>query len=163
MNLDIQQNQSEEFSVQMAGEYDIPQILPLMQDFAEESAWGFTYNAQNAVVLLYNYMTSPETSVLIVRRNSEVVGWAMLAYDNEFHNERVGYLSKFYIAKAARGTTAARMLAHAATHWFDSMNCHESFATATAQIESEGNAFSNLLSKFGYRESGATLSRRRVQ
>ena len=138
---------------------DIQSLLPLVQEFVAESAWGWEYDAEQAKNTLHAYTTNDETVVVFIEENGAPVAFAMLAFDNEFHKERIGYVSKFFVSKAGRKTGAARMLVDCANTWFDLMGCVNVFATATANIKTEGKSFNNLMAKFGYKDCGETLVR----
>ena len=141
---------------------DSLQLLPLIEEFMAESAWGWTFNAKNALETTLNYTTNPETVIIIVKTGDhELCGFAMLAFETDFSDERVGYVSKFYISQKFRKTKAGRMLADSCAAWFDYNKCVDSFATRTANIETQDNAFQNLMGKYGFKPCGDTLVRHR--
>lgn len=136
-------------------------VLPLIKEFMDESEWGWTYNETNCLQTILNYTTNPETVIIVVKTGDHALcGFAMLAFENDFSDERVGYVSKFYISKKFRKTTAARLLNESCCAWFDYHGCVHSFATSTANI-GETKAFNNLMAKQGYKECGQTLVRSR--
>lgn len=132
-------------------------VLPLIKEFVEESSWGWTYNENNSRQSIQLYIENPETDVFLALHD-EPAGFAIVAYDEEFHDERIGYISKFYISKRYRKTRAGRELARATALWFDFHNCRKSFATDTANV-GEGKAFINLMGKYGFHPCGETLVR----
>lgn len=83
----------------------------------------------------------------------------MVAWDYEFSEERIGYVSKFYIDRKFRGTKTARLLTRTISEWMDLMGCVATFATATANIETDKGLFENLFSKFGFKSCGKTIVR----
>lgn len=134
-------------------------LLPLINEFMAESQWAWTYNPRNSLGTILNYTTNPETDIIIVKTGDHVLcGFAMLAWEKDFSDERIGYVSKFYISEKFRKTKAGRMLAQACCAWFDYNNCKASFATSTANI-GEHNAFNNLMAKYGFKPCGDTLAR----
>ena len=137
---------------------DILPLLKIVKAFIDESNWGWKFNEENSLKILYNYMNSDESCVLVpVDRN--IVGFATIAFDDEFHDERLGYISKFYVTKEARGTGAGRALIAACDAWFKANKCDSAFATSTANI-GEGALFKNLLFKNGYAVAGESLTRK---
>lgn len=143
----------------IATKADIPKILPLIIDFISESGWKLKYNGKNSREFLERYIDSDECDVLFIEDGAPI-GFAIVAFDNEFHDERFGYVTKFFIAKEARGTVSGRMLAECMCRWFDHHGCTDTFATSTAMI-GEDRLFINLMGKYGFRECGATLVRSR--
>lgn len=138
-------------------------LLPLIQEFMSESQWGWTYNEKRALQTIFNYTNSEETIIIVsIADEGQISGFAMLAYDVDFQDEKVGYISKFYISKKFRGTQAARSLRDACKAWFDYEGCIHSFVTKTAAIDSKQDAaFLNLMSKGGWAPCGETLVRPR--
>lgn len=135
-------------------------LLPLIKQFMEESHWGWKYNEKRSVQTILNYTTCSETCIIVVTdENGSFAGFAMLAYDVDFSEEKVGYISKFYISPQFRKTLAGRTLAVACSCWFDSIGCVDSFATKTANIKGQDNMFMNLLGKYGWKPCGETLVR----
>jgi hypothetical protein len=139
--------------IRIAVPEDIQKISGMVEEFIKESGWGWTYNEEKTQTSLFNYMGNEETIVLLSPN-----GFAILAFDEDFHDERIGYIQKFYISKSGRKTQEGRELTAASCGWFDFHKCIKSFATDTAFIQ-QGKAFVNLMSKFGFKECGQTLVR----
>ena len=141
--------------IRLARVKDIDDLLPLARKFVSESAWGFEYSEADSTNTFLAYIQNPDTDVLYVEGFK---GFALVAYDQDFCTQRIGYISKFYIAPDARRTEAGRKLTEACTAWFDHHGCFLSFVTDTANIK-QGHAFKNLMAKYGYRVCGDTLCR----
>lgn len=136
---------------------DLKELLGLAEEFVNESNWAWSYSIRRSAAKLLSYIQDEECDIIVVD-DQGLKGWAMIAFDEEFHDENVGYICKFYISKESRGTTAGRELIEACNKWFEGHNCKAIFATATANI-GEGKAFTNLLSKYNYKVCGDTLAR----
>ena len=94
----------------------------------------------------------------MVGKASRLAGIAIVATDDHFIAEPIGYLIKFYVSPDARGSGAARALIGACVDWFDDRHCVDAWATATAGI-GQDDAFINLLGKVGFSPVGPTLRR----
>lgn len=137
----------------------MPSLLQMAKEFIEESDWGWTYDAHASISTFHHYMHADDCALLIALIDGAPCGLATIAHDSEYHHERIGIVSKFYMRKQARKTRAAREMLRAIAAWFDIMGCTHSFATATANIPTEGKAFSNLFKKFGFTPCGEALVR----
>lgn len=136
----------------------IVHILPLVESFVKESAWDWEYDKQASIDTLKDYISNEDADVFLAIDGGDIVGFALVAYDCEFHSDKIGYVTKFYMKE--RGTPLSRELVKNCCSWFDANECDDSFATATANIDSEGKAFSNLMGKFGFKDCGQTMVRR---
>lgn len=140
--------------------HEAERLLPLIEGFMAESQWNWTYNKERSLQTIFNYTNSSETCIIVVTdEDGFFAGFAMLAYDVDFSDEKIGYISKFYISPKFRKTLAGRTLAISCAYWFDSIGCIDSFATKTASINGQDNAFMNLLGKYGWSPCGETLVR----
>lgn len=147
------------FFARKATEHDLIALCTLAEDFVRETKWGYTFSLDSAKNSFLNYIYCDETDVLVVVNETGIIfGLALVALDHEFHNERIGYVSKFYIAPEGRGMSAGRVLASACCDWFDNHDCITSHATQTGNI-GQDKAFENLLSKFGFTSFGNSLVR----
>ncbi len=144
-------------AVKIASYYDIPVLLQLVEEFIKESGWGWTYDKGKSIAMLESYIDSDECAVLLIESDIPA-GFAMVAYGDEFHVERLGYLSKFYVSPHARQSGAGRMLAEACSQWFDCHECKVSFLTSTANINQD-KLFENLFKKKGFSVCGNVMSR----
>lgn len=136
----------------------VTQIANLARVFIEESSYNLTYSEENTTRTLYQFINHPNVAILAVLRENEVAGFSILSRDNEFHNEYFGYLIKFYVSPKHRGKGVGRELMQETVDWFDSTDCINSFATASANI-GQDQLFRNLLKKFGYSQDGEQLIR----
>jgi N-acetylglutamate synthase-like GNAT family acetyltransferase len=138
---------------------DIPEILDLVRAFIAESDWGWTYNQDNSIKTLTTYIMDDDSDVFVVG-DKKAGGFATVAFDNNFHSEKVGSIVKFYIHPDFRKTTAARELTSACVQWFKDAGCSDDFVEATGNIKSQSVLFENLMKKFGYQPFGCSLHRR---
>lgn len=136
----------------------ISDTLLCVEEFIKESGYELTYSYKNSIDYITGLIMDESCGGIVIYLDNEVAGFATFGYDTEFHNERFGYLMKFYVRKQYRGTTVGRKLIEEITKWFDANNCIESFATSTAAI-GEDQQYVNLLSKYGYSTCGRTLKR----
>ena len=146
-----------EVTSRVATEKDMRDILPLVAEFAEESDWGFTYNKENSIKILNNYLNHPGADVVLCYYGHMPIGVATVAADQEYHDELIGYVSKFYIAKAGRRLGAGRKLNEFLNEWFKEQGCVVSFSTGTAKVPEQGVAFNNLFKRSGYESCGEAL------
>ena len=135
-------------------------VLISIEEFINESNLPITYSKYNSIKYLANLLGDMGTKILVVSTALGPAGFAIIGYDNEFHEERFGYVSKFYIRKQHRGTEAGRLLTESMCKWFDENECVTSFATATAGIQ-EDQLFINLLRKYNFLQGGTVLTRNR--
>ncbi len=137
---------------------DLPVLLAIAETFVAESALGYRFDPSRAEQAFWLHMVEPSADVLVIEGDSGLAGFAIVATDDHFTAEPVGYLVKFYIRPEARGSDAGRTLTAACVDWFDGRACVDAWATATAGIGQDG-AFINLLGKFGFAPAGPTLRR----
>jgi len=134
---------------------DMPELLQFAQNHIAESDWGYHYNEQRAIASFDKYITCDETDVLLY----EGKGHAIVAWDDEFHDERLGYILKFYVSPEARGKGVSRELMGACNAWFDHYGCEETIVTD--DFGKNGNKiFKNLAAKYNYHPNGEVLIRR---
>lgn len=134
---------------------DIPLLLELAKEHIAESDWDYHYNEQKARASFYKYIMCNETDVLLY----EDKGHAIVAWDDEFHDERLGYILKFYISHSARGKGASRELMKACNEWFDHYGCEETIVTDDFG-KNGSKIFKNLAAKYNYHPNGEVLIRR---
>ena len=146
-------------TVRRATEGDLPRLLAVASQLGEETHWPWRFSAKNAGNLMHAYISAEDTEALIAYLHGEPAGLALIAWDYEFSEEPIGYISKFYVAPFARGTPVARAMMRAACAWFDHHGCVSAFAMGTANIPSQGQRFNNLLGKFGFSPCAKTLVR----
>ncbi len=144
--------------IRPANIYDIANLCTLAQQFVIENKWDYTFSKENAERSFYNYMFSGETDVFVCDLDGVLVGFALVAIDVDFHNEKMGYVSKFYVCKEHRGKSIGRKLIEYCCEWFDKHGCVTSHATETGNI-GENKLFSNLLKKYRYKFCGESLVR----
>ena len=140
---------------------DIPVLLALAETFVAESALDYRFDPARAERAFWLHMVEPSADVLVVDSDDGLAGLAIVATDDHFTAQSVGYLVKFYVLPRHRRTSAGRRLIAACVGWFDARACVDAWATATAGIGQDG-AFVNLLGKVGFVPVGPTLRRQRV-
>lgn len=138
---------------------DIPEMVKIGCDFLQESAWGWTYNEDNAERTFYLSIVHPETDTLVVTDDEgKILGVCIVSFETDFQSEHVGDIIEFYITKEGRGNGAGRALVQAACDWFDKNKCVNVFVKSTANI-GQGKAFENLFSKYGFKIFSTVLVR----
>jgi GNAT superfamily N-acetyltransferase len=131
--------------------------MEMAEEFVAESGHGWTYDSIITEHTYRSYLGNAVTDIIIIEDKGKVCGAAMVAYDRDFCLEVQGYVSKFYIKPAHRGTMAGRMLCEAITAWFRTHSCWAAFATATAAV-GQDKQFVNLFAKFRWSPCGDTLA-----
>lgn len=137
----------------------VDRLVVAIEEFVNESNYEIEFNERRTRDTLYAYISSEDCGVVLVEHEGALAGFALLALDRDFHNEIFGYIIKFYIREPFRKLGYDRLLAEKCGAWFEQMNVHSVFATATANI-GEDKLFTNLLKKYGFEELGPTLYRR---
>ena len=137
---------------------DLPVLLALAETFVAESALGYRFDPASAERAFWLHMVEPSADVLLVDGDGGVAALAIVATDDHFTAEPIGYLVKFYVMPDARGTGVGRALIDACVRWFDERTCVDAWATATAGI-GQDRAFVALLGKVGFSPVGPTLRR----
>lgn len=133
---------------------DLPTLLKLAQRHISESDWNYTYNENKAIASFVKYIESKESDVLLLGDK----GLAIIAYDDEFHDERLGYIMKFFIDPTVKG--AGRQLMDACDAWLEIHGTQEDVATDS--FGPKGNKlFKNLMAKYDFFPSGEVLTRRK--
>ena len=149
----------EVLSITKFNSYETAEVSILTEQLINESSHPVTYNEENTLNTLSNYIENGDSDVLVVyNAKGRVLGFALVARTNEGHNEYFGYLVKFYIAPESRKSRAAVHLMRAVQEWFRHHKCVACFATATAGIGRD-DAFVKLMKKFKYEEIGPTMMR----
>lgn len=137
---------------------DLPGLLEIAKEFIAETGYGWTYDEDAASRRFLLHIEYPEGAVIVAEESGELAGLAILAHDQDFMAQRLGYVVKFYVRAPYRGTIAARGMVVGAVEWFQHNLCWMAFATATANI-GEDKLFANLFGKFGFKAIGPTLIR----
>ncbi len=135
----------------LAVESDLPQLVTIGKEFMAEGRWGWTYSDRNAARTFLMAILHNECDVIVIDKDGEIIGMAVVSFENDFQAENVGDIVEFYIAKKERGTGAGRMLLDAVCKWFDDHNCIHVFVKATANIKENGKLFQNLFAKQGFK------------
>lgn len=139
-------------------EFDIEDLLIQVEEFINESDYPLSYNVQSSTQFIINLLRDPTCEIMLVYKDGVPAGFGIVGYDTEFHNERIGYVLKFYIRKFFRGTPVSRILSVTLSDWFDNNECVVSFVTSTAAI-GEDQLFKNLMGKVNYTPVGEVLKR----
>lgn len=135
---------------------DIPALIELARDFVAESAYGYTFSAENTERAFRFYIEDPYSAVVVT--DDCLAGWiAFVAH--EYIQEPVCYVAKFYIHPDIRNAGIANALMAKLTEWADSYGCVDTFATATAGVGAD-EAYVALCQKHGFEPVGQTLRRR---
>lgn len=134
-------------------------LLKCTKEFIEETRYPITFCELAARKSLTNAVNNDDGSLILVMDGDEVMGGAIVYAVSDWQVERFGYIEKFFVRSKYRARGVGRLLARGCTKWFDERGCVLSFATATANI-GQTRQFQNLMSKYGYRDCGATLTRK---
>lgn len=135
----------------------IHRVLDVVEGFVSESKFKLTYNFDNAYKYMWGIVNDPNSDVIIAEDcHSNVVGGAIVSCEKDVCDETMGYIVKFYISPSKRGIGAGRSVSEKICSWFEKKEAVFSFATSTAMIGND-KVFTNLLSKYGYRDIGPTL------
>lgn len=138
---------------------DLPNLLLMGQVFCKESGWGWTYSEENALKSFYTAIVHPDMDIILTENEGKFYGACIVSIENDFQVENVGDILEFYVSPESRGTGASRELLKAVCDWFDERKCVRVFVKATANIESQGKAFENLFSKYGFKVFSSVLVR----
>lgn len=140
--------------------HDIPQLCELTKMFIESSKWGFTYDDVIAIEQLYGFITQPISDVLVAEFDGVIAAGAIVVAQKDLTVETQGFLHKLFVHPDYRKTLATPHIVQACVDWFDERNCHHSFSTSTGNLSVEAIcAYTKLMRKYGYEESGPTLFR----
>lgn len=149
------------FDMRVGTEADIPDILPHMRDFFEESHFkhfGAEYSeaaAERYLQLLFEHHFHPAIFATV---DDKIVGWLTFQYDVSIFKKPVAVLNTIFVAKPYRRSLIGRMLLAAALD----IAKDEQAATFVAPVNSgTGNirSLENMLSKAGFFMSGYIMSR----
>lgn len=139
---------------------DLPELLALAREFIAESNYGWTFHREIAESTFRRDIDHEQTDVLVVDADGQIAGCAIVAHDRDFVEQRLGFIVKFFIRQAHRGTAAGRLLAAGCVEWLKEKLCWAAFVTATANIgAAQDRQFANLFAKFGFVACGPTLMR----
>lgn len=145
---------------------DLPGVLDLAARFLAETRLGWRFDRERAWATLWAALERPDAAMLVVEMRlpalgqpkRSIVGAAIVGWESDWTVDRIGYVMKFYVAPAARGTPAARTLARAMVETLDAAGCRETWATATAAVGAD-QAFVNLFHKVGFATTAPCLRR----
>ena len=143
-----------------AGPDDIAGLAEVAAEFVAESGYGWTFSPEVTVHTLAVRIDLPEADILVIEDDGLIVAAAIVVHARDFCVQRVGYIEKFYVRRAWRGTIAARALAAECVEWFRAHHCWAAFVTATANLSAaQDKQFTNLFSKFNFKPCGQALVR----
>lgn len=147
-----------EITIRVAGLDDVPDLIAIMREAVAETRWNLRFNLERAVATFREMIESDWADVLLARENTTPAGFAIIGLDDDFHDEALGYVLKFYVRAQFRKTACGRQLAKACAIWFDETGARATFASPAANI-GQDKLFQNLLAKVGYMPTAATMTR----
>lgn len=140
---------AQQVDVRVADEFDISELVTIAARFVGEIRRGMTFNAGGAAATLAYYLDATHADVLIAEIDGMPCGSAIVCYDDDFHDERIGHLVKLYVLPERRNAGVGRALVRDAADWFDAKNCVVSYAAPMADIGEDG-LFINACRKVGF-------------
>ena len=139
-------------------------IVNLGEEFHKESLYskelGMTYSSLHAYNTLFGAIHDPNSAIMVDYTDNVLNGAAIVQKVREYHDEYMGYLSKFYVNPKSRQSRSGFRLFQDCVDWFDKNDCKISFCTATADV-GRNDAFVRLAEKFGYVSDGTGILRRK--
>lgn len=139
-------------------DYHVSSFLEALEVYINEIPYPITYSEKEATAYTWQLLNHPDSAIIVHLEDDKVVGGAVVMRNKEFYNEYFGYMTKFYVLPEWRGTHVARKVMKEVTDWFDENQCVVSFCTPSGVAHDK--VFSNLVTKFGYRPSGPSLTRK---
>ena len=155
------------FEVRNLTAADMPSFLLAAKTFFYES-----YHRENTLdldafmnLILQSFaMDTVEIPTVFDLETQTVAGYAIINWNQEFKLEREGDMAEMYVRPDYRGTPVARLLAQAVIDQFDAWGCVSSHLWAAPGLDDQETAlakFRNLWSKYGYRQTGIIMSRKK--
>jgi GNAT superfamily N-acetyltransferase len=139
-------------------------LLRLARDFVGEAVdYGFRYDEARATAYI-DQVTHDDDFIVMVGFDDgtgDVLAFCIAAVDIDFCGDLVAFVSRLYVAPAARGSGVARQFVAVVQSFADGFGCSHIFCTATAGMgEATNKLCANLFKKFGYEEIGPVMVRR---
>lgn len=133
-------------------------LIELTVKFCSESDYEWPVSVKNTRKTFWQLMHADEWEVIYWESDGIIKGAATVCKTNEFHENYIGYIHKFYVAPEYRKSKVGLGLMIRCARWFDDNNCSLSFVTLTANIGRDA-AFKKLLQRFGYTSQGECMGR----
>jgi len=137
-------------------EGDISQLYALVESFCDLSSHDVTPCRVATESALWHYVLSAQSDIVVGYRDDKIVGAGVVSCADEFHKERFGYISKFFVLPEYRQPRLIVLLMQRCMEWFDDRDCYKVFSSVTGAKESDGGYF-RLLESFGFELSGDIL------
>lgn len=139
---------------------DLPALVNMAREFVAESAHGWRFDPHIAMQTFNARIGYDQSDVLCVIERGELAAAAMVIWHRDFVVEPLGFVEKFFVLPAHRGTKASRLLVGACVAWFEDHGVKAAFCTATANLSAaHDKQFINLFGKFGFKPCGDTVIR----
>ena len=123
-----------------------------------ESAWGFTWNTGAARKYLASYIAGGNSDILLLDRDGDIAGGALVSVGQECWDERLAVIDKFFIVRRHRRGTASARLAQATIDWGRARGAAHLFLTAAARFSGvEQGLLVRLMERHGFAETGPCL------
>ena len=139
---------------------DLEDLTDLAYRFTGESNLPLTHSEENARRAIWHWIHDTRRTFFVAYEDNLIAGVAMMDFDNDFYEETVAYVVKFYVEVDFRGTmTGPRLLKRVIQEARD-RECSAIFAASTAGISQEiEEKYTKLYKKFGFEVLGSFLMR----
>lgn len=145
-------------TVRAAQAEDLDGLCAMARRFVAETDLPFTYSNEMTRQTFWSAIHS-DASILLVWHSEDVMGGAVLGcIDQDFCNERLAYIAKFYIELEFRGLSPSRELLAAFQREAVAKGASIIFASATAGMgERVEKLYVRLFEHHGYNVLGRVL------
>jgi GNAT superfamily N-acetyltransferase len=147
--------------IERINEFNIDALLETAEAFFYESR----YRSLDLDLDLYRSILTPlidsnENACILIMDGDVCAGYSIICCVQEFTKQPIGDMYQMYVRKEYRGTGVGRMIAKEVTAQFDLWGCPISYVGSDTGISSQAsNVFKNLWKKFGFNDTGVTMSR----
>lgn len=154
-----------DYTVRLATPEDVPAIVETALTFWHESNHSENHSEdpeKYATFLSENMINRDGVRVIIAEVEGKVVAYHIIYVMADYKNKPDGEMYQFYVHPDYRGTPIARDLVEMAVQHWDDWGCDVAYAIASPEVGNiELSLFRNLFAKFGFKETGIVMTRRK--